>query len=124
MRLPCLFFAKFSGIQTKECTDFMSILPGYARFGVNTPFEYAVFSHEAPRRSPLRKATEIRPPLPGRKGGCMEKAVKPIRVTAGWQDNTIYIIEYATSDNAKETAYEKVKRLIMNEPITSQKQAS
>lgn len=54
----------------------------------------------------------------------MEKAVKPIRVTAGLQDNTIYIIEYATSDNAKETAYEKVKRMIMNEPITSQGQAS
>lgn len=73
---------------------------------------------------PAAKAAEIRPPLPGRKGGRMEKAVKPIRVSAGWQDNTIYIVEYATSDSAKETAYEKIKRLIMNEPITSQKQAS
>lgn len=54
----------------------------------------------------------------------MEKAVKPIRISAGWQDNTIYIVEYATSDSAKETAYEKIKRLIMNDPITSQKQAS
>ena len=54
----------------------------------------------------------------------MEKAVKPIRFSAEWQDKTIYIVEYATSDNAKETVYEKVKRLIMNDPITSQKQAS
>ena len=54
----------------------------------------------------------------------MDKAVKPIRVSARRQDNTIYIVEHTVSDKAKETAYEKIKRLIMNEPITSQKQAS
>lgn len=54
----------------------------------------------------------------------MDKEVKPIRISAGWKDSTIYIIEYATSENAKETAYEKIKRLIMNEPITLEKQAS
>lgn len=54
----------------------------------------------------------------------MDKKMKPIRLSVGWRDDTIYVIEYATSENAKETAYEKIKRLIMNEPITSQKQAS
>lgn len=49
---------------------------------------------------------------------------KPIRISAGRQDNAIYIIENATSDNAKETVYEKVKRLILNEKITFEKQAS
>ena len=48
----------------------------------------------------------------------MEKKMKSIRISAGLLDNTFYVIEYATSDKAKETAYEKIKRLIMNEPIT------
>lgn len=54
----------------------------------------------------------------------MDKEIKPIRISASVLDDTFYVIEYATSENAKETAYEKIKRLIMNEPITSQKQAS
>lgn len=54
----------------------------------------------------------------------MGKEVKPIRISARWQDSTIYIIEYDNSENAKETAYEKIKRLIMNESITLEKQAS
>ena len=54
----------------------------------------------------------------------MAKQIKPVRISAGWQDSTIYIIEYVTSENAKEPAYEKIKRLIMNEPITSEKKAS
>jgi hypothetical protein len=54
----------------------------------------------------------------------MEKKIKPIRLSIGWKDDTIYVIEYATSENAKETAYEKIKRLIMNEPITLEKHAS
>jgi hypothetical protein len=54
----------------------------------------------------------------------MEKKIKPIRLSIGWKDDTIYVIEYATSDKAKETAYDKIKRLIMNEPITLEKQAS
>lgn len=54
----------------------------------------------------------------------MEKKMKPIRISAGLLDNTFYVIEYATSDKAKETAYEKIKRLIMNEPITLGKEAS
>ena len=54
----------------------------------------------------------------------MEKKMKPIRISVGLLDNTFYVIEYATSDKAKETAYEKIKRLIMNEPITLGKEAS
>ena len=30
-------------------------------------------------------------------------------------DGTLYIIEYAVSENARETAYEKVKRLILKD---------
>lgn len=56
--------------------------------------------------------------------GRKEDTWQSIRISAGWQDSTIYIIEYATSENAKETAHEKIKRLIMNEPITLEKQAS
>ena len=39
----------------------------------------------------------------GEKGGHIEKIIKPIRIPARWQDNTIYIIEYSISDNAKKT---------------------
>ena len=28
---------------------------------------------------------------------------------------TIYLVEYDTSDNAKETAYEKIRRLLLND---------
>ena len=60
----------------------------------------------------------------GEKGGCMDKKIKPIRLSVGWKDDTIYVIEYVTSDKAKETVYDKVKRLIMNEPITLEQDAS
>ena len=54
----------------------------------------------------------------------MDKEIKPIRISASVLDDTFYVIEYATSENAKETAYEKIKRLIMNEPITLEKEGS
>lgn len=53
-----------------------------------------------------------------------ERKIKPIRISASVLDDTFYVIEYATSENAKETAYEKIKRLIMNEPITFENKAS
>lgn len=31
------------------------------------------------------------------------------------KNGTIYLVEYTTSDNAKETVYEKVKRLLLND---------
>lgn len=47
-----------------------------------------------------------------------------ISITAKQRGDTIYIVEHITSDAAKETAYQKVKRLIMNEQIRSEKRAS
>ena len=40
------------------------------------------------------------------------------------KDDTIYIIEFSTSDSAKETAFQKIERLIMNESITLDKKVS
>ena len=31
------------------------------------------------------------------------------------KQGTIYLVEYSTSDNARETAYEKIKRLLLND---------
>ena len=36
-------------------------------------------------------------------------------IRASEKGGTIYLVEYSTSDNAKETTYEKVKRLILND---------
>ena len=41
-----------------------------------------------------------------------EKIVATVRKTIG---DTLYITEYAVSDHARETAYEKLKRLILND---------
>ena len=38
---------------------------------------------------------------------------KLVSIAAKKRDSTIYIVEYTISDNAKESAYEKVKRLIL-----------
>ena len=38
--------------------------------------------------------------------------------------DTVYFIENAISENAKETAYEKVKRLILNDTDILQRKAS
>lgn len=50
--------------------------------------------------------------------------IYPVRINAVRSGGTIYIVEYESSEKAKETALEKVKRLIMNEPVPSDKQAS
>ena len=52
------------------------------------------------------------------------KENRPVRIAAKQRDGTIYIAEYAAGKSAKETASDKVKRLIMNEPITFEKPAS
>ena len=50
----------------------------------------------------------------GKEGGRhMER--KPVSIAAKKRDSTIYIAEYTISDNAKESAYEKVKRLILKD---------
>ena len=40
---------------------------------------------------------------------------KPVSVTEKVIGDTLYIIESAVSDTAKETAYEKLKRMILGE---------
>ena len=40
---------------------------------------------------------------------------KTIHITEKQIGDTIYIVESAISDNAKETVYNKLKRLILNE---------
>ena len=40
---------------------------------------------------------------------------KPVSVTEKVIGDTLYIIESAVSDTAKETAYDKLKRMILNE---------
>lgn len=40
---------------------------------------------------------------------------KPVSIVAKKRDSTIYIVEYTVSDNARESAYEKVKRLILKD---------
>ena len=40
---------------------------------------------------------------------------QPVAVVRKTIGDTTYIVEYAVSDSAKETAYEKVKKLILND---------
>lgn len=40
---------------------------------------------------------------------------KPVRVTEKVIGDTLYIIESTVSETAKETAYDKLKRMILNE---------
>ena len=41
--------------------------------------------------------------------------IKPVSVTEKLIGDTLYIIESTVSETAKETAYEKLKRMILNE---------
>lgn len=54
----------------------------------------------------------------------MNNYTSTIRISAKRRGDTIYLIEYATGDGAKETVYEKVKRLIMNEPLPEEKESA
>lgn len=56
------------------------------------------------------------------KGSAMQNNY--ISFAAKMNKNTIYIIENSIGGKAKETAYDKVKRLIMNKPIIFEKQVS
>lgn len=47
-----------------------------------------------------------------------------ISITAKQRGDTIYIVEHSMSNTARETAYKKVKRLLLSEPINHEKQAS
>ena len=41
--------------------------------------------------------------------------IKPVSVTEKLVGDTLYIIESTVSETAKETAYDKLKRMILNE---------
>ena len=98
----------------------MSILSGLCTY---SPVWKRVFLHEAPRRCPSWKAVEIRPPLPqGRKETMMD--VKTVSVTEKVIGDTLYIIESAVSNTAKETAYDKLKRMILNDIKSLEMKAS
>ena len=71
------------------------------------------------------EVAEIRPP-PGVLGSTTERRknveqIRPIRIIASRKNDTIYIVEHAASDTAKEFAFAKVKRLILNNTESSQK---
>lgn len=48
----------------------------------------------------------------------------PIRVIQKTAGDTVYIIELAISQNAKETAYDKLKHMILNDAADDRKLAS
>lgn len=50
----------------------------------------------------------------------MEK-IRPVAITAIRRNGIIYIVEHATSDTAKETALDKVKKLIMGDSEIAKK---
>ena len=97
----------------------------------NYPFEYAflhtkpraVARNEKPQRYdgplgsyavvPTGQQTRGSSVISMEGGKYMER--KPVSIAAKKRDSTIYIVEYTISDNAKESAYEKVKRLILKD---------
>jgi hypothetical protein len=69
------------------------------------------------------KLWRLRPPLPqGRKENTMD--VKTVSVTEKVIGDTLYIIESAVSSTAKETAYDKLKRMILNDTASLEMKAS
>ena len=81
------------------------ILPYY-------PFEFA-FLHTKPHAVVrFGKACRFQSPPPGRKEAHLEN--KHVSVTEKVIGDTLYIIESAVSSTAKETAYDKLKRMILN----------
>lgn len=85
----------------------------------NSLFEIAVYACESARPLWRKSGFEISIPPPATGGWMKEKL--PAIVTKRIGD-TIYIVESTVSDNARETPYEKVKRLILNgEPMPREK---
>ena len=52
---------------------------------------------------------------PARIGGNMNAENNPVDITTVSIGDTTYIVEHVISVNARETAYDKVKRLILND---------
>ena len=82
-------------------------------YGVYYPFDFAFFAREGGRPLFREVVVEIGPPHPWREELYMEEKI--IHTAEKQIGDTIYIVESAVSSNAKETAYDKLKRLILND---------
>jgi len=98
----------------------------YHGCGFNTPFESAFFYALPHARCPVEKAQRSDHPLPVNKHfkgvtiryviskGGIPMDEMTIGITEKVIGDTLYIIESAVSSAAKESAYDKLKRMIMN----------
>ena len=60
-----------------------------------------------------------------REGGIMDTGNTPVAIMTVNRGDTTYIVEHVISATARETAYEKVKKLILNNTqFTESKRAS
>ena len=50
-----------------------------------------------------------------REGGSMDTENTPVAIMTVNRGDTTYIVEHVISSSARETAYEKVKKLILND---------
>ena len=136
----CLFSKRYYRV-------FYGIYPDYT---LNTPFEFAFLCVTPPHRSSGDRHVGILPPPPGatieyhrirvsesnqkyvRRSQLCELLVershtmeeKPVSVTEKRIGDTIYIVESAVSIAAKETVYDKVRKLILNDANLMSKKAS
>lgn len=86
--------------------------------GVNYPFESANVHALPPRRSPHNNPWRFRPPLLGRKEYPMDvRECDDIRTTETSIDGTVYIVESVSADDATETVYDQIKRLVLSHAI-------
>ena len=122
----------------------------YLDYTLNTPFEFAFLCVAPPHRSSGERHVGISPPPPGakteyhrirvsesnqkyvRRSQLCELLVersrtmeeKTIAVTEKRIGDTIYIVESAVSSAAKESVYDKVRKLILNDSNSMNKRAS
>ena len=62
---------------------------------------------------------------PMREGGIMDTENTPVAIMTVNRGDTTYIVEHVISTSARETAYEKVKKLILNDmQFTENRKAS
>lgn len=78
------------------------------------PFEFAFLCVRPHARCTFVFVREYIVPSPARKENAMKKK-RQTEVLSKCRCDTIYIVEYATSENARETALDKVKKLVLNE---------
>ena len=98
----------------------------YPGCGFNTPFESAFFMRYPTPLSEMKRYRDQTPPtsLKTIKGVTIRYVIskggnpvgeKTISITEKEIGDTLYIVESAVSSAAKETAYEKLKRMMLND---------